>query len=148
MKEKFISRRKFLKQISIFFVLIISKPSYAFEFLSECNTDNFLSAFGTNIFSPIESAIAVGNEFISLYPNEADQIKLTKSIFNETFSTLQHENFNEVDKWVKVLNRSIRNDFHSENTILMNGWILSLTELRICALVALETKACVKITNS
>ena len=78
----------------------------------------------------------IGKKYGTIHPNEYSlktlELQLKKSNEGNSFSsnTSPKEIYNLLDK-------KIQNDFEANNIIILNGWILSLTEARQCALFSL-----------
>lgn len=69
---------------------------------------------------------AIGNKYRLQVPDEKNERTLVKLLSSEISSdTMQLE---------KSLEEKIKKDFESGNTIMIDGWILSVTEARQCAL--------------
>lgn len=71
---------------------------------------------------------AIGKRYCRLFPDEKNKRKLVKLL------SLQHST-------VKSLEKIIIKDYQEGNTVMLEGWILSKTEARQCALFSLaQTK--------
>jgi hypothetical protein len=90
-----------------------------------------------NFFIHKESASSVGIEYLKCVPKEADVHTLVHLIFS-TKSELRTElNKADTNKFRKLLLLQQRQDFEHGRTVKVQGWILSETEARLCALAAL-----------
>ena len=74
------------------------------------------------VLSGNAGARAVGAAFLRAFPAQADVTMLTRA----------------VGRRATVLRR-IRRDFEKGRVLVLEGWVLSETEARLCALVALES---------
>jgi hypothetical protein len=71
----------------------------------------------------------IGLRYRSMFPNETRET-LVSLILDKNVS-----NASEYEYDPENLEKKIRNEFQSNNTIVVNGWILTLTEARQCALL-------------
>jgi hypothetical protein len=84
-----------------------------------------------------ESARFVGLEYLTSYPQEADEhalLTLISSGFANGYELLDKAGNDEMRE---LLARKIRQDFEDEKVVKLQGWILSITEARLCALTTL-----------
>jgi exosome complex RNA-binding protein Rrp42 (RNase PH superfamily) len=75
-----------------------------------------------------ETVIAVGNQYRVQYVDENSEQALAKKLVQNLSGT--------GEKMIKNLNQKIKEDFEEDSTILIDGWILSKTEARQCALLS------------
>lgn len=68
----------------------------------------------------------IGNKYRMLVPQEKRANTLVKQLLEET-----HTNSAAIDEY---LAGKIQKDFETGNTVIVDGWILSVTEARQCAL--------------
>lgn len=75
---------------------------------------------------------AIGKAYGAAYPDEYSVKKLERKLAGNDLSsaTSPKEIF-------AALSKNVRADFDSGNTIILEGWVLSLTEARQCALFSL-----------
>jgi F0F1-type ATP synthase membrane subunit c/vacuolar-type H+-ATPase subunit K len=91
----------------------------------------------TGLFIHQESAQAIGRAYLQSYPREADALRLEDQIVQGIAggrALLAATGKPEVSK---LLTARIRQDFASDQVVKVQGWILSVTEARLCALTAL-----------
>ncbi|MEP6595312.1 MAG: hypothetical protein ABJA71_05165 [Ginsengibacter sp.] len=125
-------RRDFI-HLSAFTAAAISFP-----LLHSCNqsTENEIAkpVFLSRLFD--EKAINdAGRAYIKKTPLENDKNKLIQLLSNDSEmlkSSIQKAIYQYLDQKVKQ-------DFETGNTILVKGWVLSITEARQCALYSLIT---------
>ena len=72
-----------------------------------------------------ESIIAIGNKYMAAVPEEADASKL-KGFLDASESEIE---------------ANLKEDFIAGRTVQLDGWIISVTEARQCALVSLSKAA-------
>jgi hypothetical protein len=92
------------------------------------------SAALANLFSEIDSAIVVGREYLRHHPDERDPDHVQHSLSIALGGRL--EAFDPAVLRQRVRCR-VRQDFAENQVTLVDGWILSTTEARLCALAAL-----------
>lgn len=89
------------------------------------------TAMVTSLFTHYESAVNLGQCYLTLFPEEANYDWLTKIIL-PNYST--HSDSRILKQTLKIQRQK---DFYEGNTVMLDGWILSRTEARLCALLAL-----------
>ena len=91
----------------------------------------------TALFIHQESAQAIGHAYLQRYPQEADIRTLEDQIAQGIpggRTLLATTGKPEISK---LLTDRIRQDFATDQVVKVQGWILSITEARLCALTAL-----------
>lgn len=106
-----------------------------------CNSDSNLvekltqSTLITNIYDD-RTIHEIGKIYLELFPEEADKdilIGILKGDFDN--EKLTHSSGkSELQESIRL---KIKNDFNSDHTIIVDGWILSKTETRQCALLSI-----------
>jgi hypothetical protein len=127
-------RRSFLRACLGFFVF--PRPLYSSLSQRLLRTSDLASSL-THLFSHRESAIVVGLEYLQYRPGEADVDRLVDLIClcrPERRAELARA---KVERLREVLKLQQREDFRYSRIVKVHGWILSETEARLCALVAL-----------
>jgi hypothetical protein len=81
-----------------------------------------------------ESAAAVGRAYLDLAPGEADSRVLVQRLS----ASLGKGRTLGDDELRRLLALRIDRDFADERVATVQGWVLSVTELRLCALCALR----------
>ena len=101
------------------------------------------------LFHHQRSARVIGQTYLQRYPQDADAWVLLKKLVADASGTPSDSSSNgpsdSADRLSRagdrdlmdVLQRRIRQDFTEEKVIKLQGWILSATEARLCALTAL-----------
>ena len=72
----------------------------------------------------------IGSLYRKEFSDENSEQKLLELLFNHGSTTPYPNN--------DLLNKQIIDDYHTENTIMIDGWVLSRTEARQCALFSLS----------
>lgn len=80
-----------------------------------------------------DSAARIGGRYLALTPAEADAGLLVSSILGKQ----EHEAAGDA-VLRRVVGENRQRDFIDGNTVSVDGWVLSRTEARLCALVALQ----------
>ena len=82
---------------------------------------------------------AIGKAYGNVHPAEYAASKLEQQLVNDNHGQIISSSTSAKDIYL-ILNKKIQNDFETANTINLNGWVLSLTEARQCALFSLTQK--------
>lgn len=85
----------------------------------------------------LQAARAVGQAYLRDAPQESDACILTDMIIKSGTDLMQRFDVLSEKDLIAKLRNAITEDFVSENTVQVDGWILSRTEARLCALCAL-----------
>lgn len=101
------------------------------------SADPLLSSKLTNLFHNRKSATLIGLEYLRRTPMEADGQHLTKLICSRWQERYDEIAYADTGKIKKLLLRQQREDFEKGRIVNVQGWILSETEARLCALTAL-----------
>jgi len=89
----------------------------------------------TRIFSDVSSARDVGNRYLAMNDvNRATLLKCRKSILPPASSVLEERDWHRVREGLR---KRIRGDYQHGRCVYIDGWILSITEARLCALAVL-----------
>lgn len=88
------------------------------------------SSIVARLFTHHESAINLGKHYLTLFPAEANYDWLMR----QTLPKSTHSDSKTLKHALKIQRQQ---DFYEGNTIMLEGWILSRTEARLCALLAL-----------
>lgn len=86
----------------------------------------------TQLFPGSGHAVAVGRQFLRLYPEHADRDRLL-SVLGEDFVAAASDRTTLL-RYCDLLRRE---DFSAGRTVVVNNWLLSRTEATLCALRAL-----------
>lgn len=82
---------------------------------------------------------AIGKAYGTAHPGEYSLITLEEQLKKNSEGKPVLLNIPAKDVYA-ILDKNIRNDFETANTIVLNGWVLSLTEARQCAVLSLISK--------
>jgi hypothetical protein len=78
----------------------------------------------------------IGTAYRKMYPKLDDKDKLVKQLMNNESGEDIKSN-TDIDEIEKILEEKIVVDFKQLNTVIVKGWVLSLTEAQQCALFSL-----------
>ena len=106
--------------------------------LSGCGPSDALAAALAGFYADRESARTVGVAFLERFPDEDDLANLVRQLARSAV---------EEERWAalagsdpaalpELLRARHRADFGAGRVVLLNGWVLSQTEVRLCALAA------------
>lgn len=86
------------------------------------------------VFGDIESARTVGAEYLRSAPHEADLPGLLAALCGPASgdACVAH-----ADEWAAALAARCKDDFLEGRVVRIQGWVLSRTEARLCAVAAL-----------
>jgi hypothetical protein len=86
------------------------------------------------LLSAVDSAGVVGREYLRHHPDERDPERVQHVLSVALGGRLEGLDPTVLRERVK---RRVRQDFAEDQVTLVDGWILSITEARLCALAAL-----------
>ncbi len=94
--------------------------------------------FITKMLNDRANAKHIGELYLQDNPQEANMKKILTILFQQDpmLETLTKENNIEAHNRIKILQKD---DFKKENIVSIDGWILSLSEARLCALTTFIT---------
>lgn len=88
------------------------------------------------LFRNRESALAIGRAYLSQHPEEADKAALERLVFAQ-LDGLRPHSAPETAALKRSFDSAKRRDFDCGAVVRLGGFMMSRTELRACALVAL-----------
>jgi hypothetical protein len=91
----------------------------------------------TALLRHANSAALLGRVYLDGAPQEADPARLVKLIGAAPDPALPAGDAGGEEALRKRVAERIRADFLNDNTIAVGGWLVALTEARLCALVSL-----------
>lgn len=115
-------------------VLLPRRLARALGHAQEC--PQLPSSVGT-LFNNTNSARVVGLEYLRHWPSESDVPTLLSLLSLEHLEGRRELSAPERERTRAALRLRIRRDFEEERVVSVQGWILSITEARLCALSAL-----------
>jgi len=120
-------RRAFVR-LSAYTALVLAMP-----LIDGCNTNPNDPLSQPSLFSHIADAKTisdVGTAYRKLTPHENNATAL-RQLLSEGKPTM------DAKALTSLLNKQVRDDFRSAKTIIVTGWVLSVTEARQCALFSI-----------
>jgi hypothetical protein len=131
--EKIVGRRAFLALVAASGATLLARGRLPGSALSRSRHDALVERLAS-LFEHRESARIIGLEYARTYPHEADAAHLVEAIV----ATAGGELLRASDQRLRAMvDRAVRDDFGAERTVKLRGWVLSATEARLYALVAL-----------
>ncbi len=91
----------------------------------------------TSILGNKGSARVIGGAFLRRFPEESKVETLVDAICGASSQSSGVSVMNQPGRRRELLVRQIRDDFANGRVHVLEGWVLSATEARLCALVAL-----------
>lgn len=129
-----LSRRNFIALAAGMLVHLSSLTGHAARNLRKNSAKNPLMEIYSN---DLQAARLIGRAYLRETPNEADADLLFKLIVKGDPILGSCLNALSNDQHIAILRKRISQDFDLENTVYVDGWVLSRTEARLCALCAL-----------
>ena len=135
---KNITRRRFLRILGFLSAFSLTRPSRALDQFATSSEPELLASKLANFFIHKDSASAIGREYLRCAPREANELLLVNLICSSLKKNRNELEKVNVDELRELLVLQQRNDFKNGHIIKVQGWILSETEVRLCALAALK----------
>ena len=88
------------------------------------------------VFSHRESAAVVGRRYLKITPFVADVYLLTTEIAQGTQLGIVELGTLRSTELMSLLREKIRRDFRNQKISVVDGWLLSVTEVQLCALAS------------
>ena len=127
---KKLTRRRFIYYLAGSSALSVM-PKIGFSAVNNVDNKDILLSVITAFHSK-KSAAIIGREYLRQYPNEKNMDVLYKSL-----KIVPLHNEIEKSEVCLCLADKMENDFSRGDVINLQGWLLSRTELRLCALLSL-----------
>ena len=83
------------------------------------------------MFENPDAVRAVGEWYRERYPRDSDRQRLAEEVFGERAAR-----FGEPQELRQALVEGVRDDYRAGHTLDVDGWIISVRELRLCALLS------------
>jgi hypothetical protein len=125
-------RRRLLKAFAA--APFFATPIAAGAALSETTLEARLAALAA---SNISSARSIGRAYLSLDRSEADKDDLVRAVLDRMDLAPAVLNRSNTTTLQSLIDRAIRLDFCQYDTVQLDGWVLSRTEARLCAIASL-----------
>jgi len=89
------------------------------------------------LFTATASAVVLGRLYLNRYPDEDSLDALASHLPLQTRNEGSADHGTELGALHDQVRSQIRRDFESGNCVRIDGWVLSRTEARVCALATL-----------
>jgi hypothetical protein len=134
------SRRHFLAGI-LWALLVALRSNHAWAALTEQRGRMPFNSRLVTLLKHEESARIIGHEYLRMAPHEANvHVLLGLISLGHTDSSIGTSDQNPESLREQLQLRTCR-DFEEGQIVKIRGWMLSLTETRLCALVALVSRS-------
>jgi hypothetical protein len=130
-------RRLYLQMLLSLHVFVLSRPAHSYARKDASKPFDPLPSKLACFFHHKGSAKKVGEEYLKIAPMEADVSLLADLICtsNEEYrAKLLHA---DSERFRDLLRQRLCHDFERDRIVIVHGWILAVTEARLCALNAL-----------
>jgi len=131
------TRRSFLRTLACLGVIGSPRAAPAWAPTGARRSPDPLAAKLAGLFTHNDGAVPVGREYLRTVPREADAQLLVKLICGSSSSRRVELVAADPERCLEVLVLQQREDFERGRTVKLRGWVLSETEVRLCALAAL-----------
>jgi hypothetical protein len=130
-------RRLFLQMLLSLHVFVLSRPAHSYARKDEVKPFDPLPSKLASFFHHNQSAKKVGLEYLKMAPSEAD-ISLLSNLICACDEHYRAKLLRaDSSKCRELLRQRISVDFEQDCVVNVQGWILAVTESRLCALTAL-----------
>jgi hypothetical protein len=138
---RLVTRRRVLKAVAALWASAASGACYANGVGSDAP---LLNRQLRTIFGDPRDAERIGEAYLAQRPQEADPDFLVRTVY-AVAGRLSRLNGCE---WRDRVSAAVRRDFAQGATVSLQGWILSTTEARLCALAAIHAFPAKAVSNS
>ena len=133
----FATRRSVLREFAFSIAFVFARPLHVVlrEHTSGAH-DNLIVRL-SNVLVHRESAAMIGQEYLRCVPEENNVDVLVDLICSPSAGQQKELMYSGDAKVLRaILSSQQRDDFANDRTVKVQGWILSYTEVRLCALAA------------
>ena len=132
-----LTRRSFLRTVVCFGFFGLIRPGRVVDEFGAFAVSDSLALSLANVFGRKESARVVGREYLRAVRREADVGLLVDLICSGRADRRTEISQAGRDKLRELLRQQQCDDFEHGRIVNLHGWMLSETEVRLCALAAL-----------
>lgn len=131
------TKRRFLQALVSLGAITLAQPVWALLPSPARRPPDPLAVRLAGFFIHKESAVRVGRAYLRSFPGEADAQRLVSRLCAS--DPLKHRTLLDADskRCFELLALTHRQDFEKGRIVKVDGWILSETEARLCALATL-----------
>jgi hypothetical protein len=132
-----VTRRHCLRMFLGLGAVLLLRRTDVFGTMTSSSTGHLLSSKLVDLFHDKKSARVIGLEYLRIVPGESHPRQLTNLICSRWQG--RYDDIAHVDtaRIKELLLRQQREDFEKGRIVNVQGWILSETEARLCALATL-----------
>jgi hypothetical protein len=130
-------RRLFLQVLLSLHVLVFSRPAHSYARKDAVEPSDPLPSKLASFFQHKQSAKKVGLEYLKIAPSEADTSLLSNLICSDDEDYRAKLLCADPSRFNELLRQRLSVDFEQDRIVCIHGWILAVTEARLCALTAL-----------
>lgn len=92
-----------------------------------------------DLFPSVDNAGHIGRRYLDIAPDECDAAVLAAKISRNIEASMRQAPLPFMHEHISArASRAVRRDFERGNVVTVDGWVLSRTEARLCALVELQ----------
>ena len=91
--------------------------------------------FGALVWHPA-SAERIGRRYLAMLPADTDRSRLR--VMSRTLDHALQISQHDPARAARLLREGIDEDFRRADTVVVDGWVLAVTEARFCAVIALS----------
>lgn len=137
----FATRRSFLHELAFSVAFLFARPLHVVLREHSSSADNRLMLRLASVLEHRESAAIIGEEYLRCVPEEHNVDVLVDLVCSPGGGEQRELMYSGDAKALRaILSSRQRDDFANDRTIMVQGWILSTTEVRLCALAALSSE--------
>jgi len=126
-----LSRRDFIALAAVLFADVLGLRGYGGGIPTSKGAGHRLAQIYAH---DLQAARAIGGAYLRAVPEESDANVLARRIVRSGPVRLRRLDALSKKELTDALQSIIRQDFVSNNTVRLDGWVLSRTEARLCAL--------------
>ncbi|MCB0260194.1 MAG: hypothetical protein KDH97_11820 [Calditrichaeota bacterium] len=139
MNDSVIDRRKFISNLlCLGGIAILASPQRSLAWASERAGLNRPGLPLTQLIRQQDSARVIGQAYLEAVPEEGNALLLSDTILGSLSLDADHAAALAPETLHQRLRERVREDFRDSRTVKLDGWILSRTEARLMALIALS----------
>lgn len=138
MSDKTIDRRKFIGNLlCLGGIAVLATPQRSLAWVTQHAGLNRPGMPLTQLIRQQESARVVGRAYLEAVPAEGNALQLSDTLMASLNLDAENAGALAPEQLHQRLRERVRADFRNGRTVKLEGWILSQTEARLMALIAL-----------
>jgi hypothetical protein len=129
-------KRRTFVMISLYGGVAMVVPSFGCHSKNDLSSKSWIRPYGLSHICDAKTLKAIGEAYMKKVTDENDQQKLVRLILSDSSHNILSSA--SPDSTIEnLIKRKTDVDFAKGNTVTVNGWVLSQTEARQCALFAI-----------